>query len=383
MYIFIRFERGIYAMKILCECNKLTEAVSAVSRAVSGRSSLSVLEGIYISAEANGTVTLIGNDLEIGIEAKIEASVSEPGEVVLNAKILGSIVRSLPADQVLIEVGENNLALIKSGNARFEISGIPADDFPELPTVESDYSIGIPSNILRDMISKTIFAVAITDNNPILTGCLLEIEKTGLTMVALDGYRMAIRRAKMENDFEEKKMIIPEKSLSELSRILEDSDKEIKINATNRHAIFMFDNYRMVTRLIEGNYINYKSVIPNDYDIEIECSAAKMNQSIQRASLIIINDMVKSPVKFLIEDGNINISCTTTAGSVDDNIPVNIKDAALEIGFYNRYLLEAFRVIDTEDVKMRFKAAVSPLVIVPTEGDDYLYLILPLRLKAE
>lgn len=370
-------------MKILCECDKLIEAVSTVSRAVSGRSSLSVLEGIYISADKNGIVTLIGNDLEIGIEAKIEASVSEPGEVVVNAKMLGSIVRSMPADQALIEVGSNNLALIKSGNARFEISGIAADEFPDLPTVESDYSIGIPSNILRDMISKTIFAVAITDNNPILTGCLLEIEKTGLTMVALDGYRMAIRKAAMENDFEEKKLIIPEKSLSELSRILDDSDKEIRINATNRHAIFMFDNYRMVTRLIEGNYINYKSVIPSDYDIEIECSAAKMNQSIQRASLIIVNDMVKSPVKFLIEDGNINISCTTTAGSVDDNIPVNIKDAALEIGFYNRYLLEAFRVIDTEDVKMRFKAAVSPLVIVPPEGDDYLYLILPLRLKAE
>lgn len=370
-------------MKILCQCDKLTEAVAAVSRAVSGRSSLSVLEGIFISADENGVVTLIGNDLEIGVEAKIDASVQEPGEVVLNAKMLGSIVRSLPAEQVLIEVSANNVALIKSGTAKFEISGISANEFPELPVVETDYSISLPSNILKDMILKTSFAVAITDNNPILTGCFLEIEKTGLTMVALDGYRMAIRKAKLENDFEEKKMIIPEKSLGELARLLDDSDKAISVNATSRHAIFAFDNYRVVTRLIEGNYINYKSVIPSDYDIELECSANRMNNSIQRASLIITNDSVKSPVKFKIEDGNVNISCATTAGNVDDNIPVNIMDASLEIGFYNRYLLEAFRVIDTDDIKMRFKSAVSPLVIVPSEGDDFLYLILPLRLKAE
>ena len=369
-------------MKILCERNILSEAITTVSRAVSGRSSLSVLEGIYINAESNGTVTLIGNDLEIGIEAKIEAAVSEPGEIVLNAKMIGSIVRTLPADQVSIEVNEKNLALIKSGASKFEITGISAEEFPDLPLVESEYSISIPSEIIKDMISKTIFAVAVTDNKPMLTGCLLEIEKTGLTMVALDGYRMALRKTPMENDFEEKKMIIPEKSLSELSKILTD-DEDVQINATSRHAIFMFGNYRMVTRLIEGNYINYNSVIPKDYDIEIVCSAHKLNESIQRASLIILNDMIKSPVKFLIEDGNINISCSTPAGTVDDNIPVNIKDAALETGFYNRYLLEAFRVIDTEDVKLRFKAATSPLVIVPPEGDEYLYLILPLRLKAE
>ena len=370
-------------MKILCERDILNEAIAAVARAVSGRCSLSVLEGIYIGAEADGTVTLIGNDLEIGIEAKVQATVSEPGEVVLNAKMIGSIVRTLPADQVSIEVGEKNMALIKSGAAKFEIAGISAEEFPDLPLVESDYSIGIPAGLLKEVILKTIFAVAVTDNNPILTGCLLEIEKTGLTMVALDGYRMAVRRAPMENDYEEKKMIIPEKSLSELARILGDTEEEVRIDATSRHAIFMFDNFRMVTRLIEGNYINYHSVIPADYDIEIACAAHKLTESIQRASLIILNDVVKSPVKFLIEDGNINISCTTPAGSVDDNIPVNIKDAALEIGFYNRYLLEAFRVIDTEDVNLRFKASTSPLVIVPPDGDAYLYLILPLRLKAE
>ncbi len=370
-------------MKILCERDRLMEAVNAASRAVSGRSSLSVLEGIYFQATENGKLTLIGNDLEIGIEAKMEASVLEPGEVVLNAKMIGSIIRMLPAEQVTIEVNEKNMALIKSGAAKFEIAGISASEFPDLPVVESEYSIGLPAGLLKEMIAKTIFAVAVTDNNPVLTGCLLEIKKTGLTMVALDGYRMAVRREDLPNDFEEKKMIIPEKSLSELARILDDGDETVHINATSRHAIFVFDHYRMVTRLIEGNYMNYQSVIPSDSSIEIICPAEQMEESIQRASLIILNDVVKSPVKFLIEDGNINISCVTSAGSVDDNIPVNIKDASLEIGFYNRYLLEAFRVIDTENVKMQFKSATSPLVIVPPEGDSYLYLILPLRLKAD
>ncbi len=373
-------------MKILCDCAQLSEAVSVVSRAVSGRSSLSVLEGIYIHAAADGTVTLIGNDLEIGIEAKIEATVQNPGEVVLNAKMFGGIIRMLPAQQVSIEVNDKNMAQIKSGAAKFEIAGMPASDFPDLPIVESDYSIGLPGGLLKEMITKTIFAVATTDNNPILTGCLLEIAKTGLTMVALDGYRLAIRRATLENDFEEKKMIIPAKSLSELARILSDGEEPVRINATGRHAIFIFDNYRMVTRLIEGNYMNYQSVIPKDSAIEITCPTAQMNESIQRASLIILNDLVKSPVKFLIEDGNVNISCATSAGTVDDNIPVDIKNTSLEIGFYNRYLLEALRVVDTETIRMQFNSSTSPLVIVPPKGvgeEDFLYLILPLRLKAE
>lgn len=369
-------------MKILCDSAALSEAINTVSRAVSGRSSLSVLEGIYISAEANGTVTLIGNDLEIGIESKIEASVSEPGETVLNAKMINSIVRTLPADQVSIEVNEKNAALIRSGAARFEIAGITPEEFPDLPLVESDYTVSLPSEVLKDMISKTIFAVAVTDNKPVLTGCLLEIKKNGLTMVALDGYRMAIRNVDMENDFEEKKFIIPEKSLNELSKILPENS-DIKIDATSRHAIFSFENCRLVTRLIEGSYINYTSVIPKDFDIEFNCSASKLTESIQRASLIILNDMVKSPVKFMVEDGNLNISCSTAAGTVDDNISVNIKDKALEIGFYNRYLLEAFRVISADEVKLKFNTATSPLVIVPTEGDDFLYLILPLRLKVD
>lgn len=370
-------------MRILCEQEVLSEAIGIVSRAVASRSNLPVLEGIYIKATEDGEITLTGNDMEIGIEAVAEAEVMQPGEIVLNAKMISGIVRSLAADKVSIETNEKNQTLIKSGGAKFEIAGISSEEFPDLPVVDAEYSISVPAKILKDMINKTSFAVAVSENNPILTGCLLKIEKSGLTMVALDGYRMAMCKTEMENDFEEKTMIIPQKSLAELARIITDTEEEVSITATSRNAIFMFDSFKMVTRLIEGNYINYNNVIPKDYSIEIECSTDQLLESIQRVSLIILNDVVKSPVRFNISDGNINISCATAAGNVDDNIPADVMDKALEIGFYNKYLLEAFRVIDSENVRLRFNSPTSPLVVTPTEGDDFLYLILPLRLHAE
>ncbi len=370
-------------MKFLCDCAQLNEVISAVSRAVSAKSSLSVLEGILFRAEADSTVTLIGNDLEIGIEAKMQASVTEPGQIVLNAKMIGGIVRSLPQAQVSIEVGDNRVALIKSGNAKFEIAGIAPDEFPDLPQVSSDYSAEIPAAVWKDMISKTIFAVANTDNNPILTGSLLKIEPGSLTMVALDGYRMAIRKVELEHSFAEKDIIIPAKTLGELPRILGDSEGAVRICVTDRHAMFLFGDYRMVTRLIEGNFINYQSVIPPDFDISFTCPVQELLNSVQRASLLILNDVVKNPIKLIIGDGGINLSCKTPAGSVDDTIPAEVGDAALEIGFYNRYLLEAFRVIDDEAVRLQFKSATGPMVILPEEGDGFLYLILPLRLRAE
>ena len=369
-------------MRFLCEHKALNDAVSMVSRAASGKSVLPVLEGIYIKADEKGEITLIGNDMEIGIEATIDGEVMQSGEIVINAKMLSGIVRSLGGDSVSIETNENNLMLIKSGGAKFEIAGMQTDEFPGLPFVDPEYSISIPSGILKDMIDKTGFAVSTLDSNPILMGCLLKIEKSGLTMVALDGFRFAMCKTDMENDFDEKSMIIPEKSLNELGRIIGE-DTEVKINATSRNAIFMFDNCKLVTRLIEGNYINYENVIPTDYKFEMVMETSKFLESIQRVSLIIVNDNVKSPVKFNIADGNINISCSTAAGNVDDNIAVDTGDEYLEIGFYNRYLLEALRVIDDETVKVRFNTDRTPMVLMPESGDEYLYIIYPLRLHAD
>ncbi len=370
-------------MKFICGRDALNAVVTDASRAVAARSSMPVLEGIYLKAEDGGRLTVIGNDLEIAIESVIDADVREAGEVVLNAKLLARIIAASGDVSVSVETDSNNLTLIKSGNAKIEIPGIPSDDFPDLPHVDEEYSASLPAAVLKNMIETTAFAAAKTDNDPTRMGVQLKIAEHGLSMVALDGYRIARRIVELEGEYEPKEMIIPEKSLTELARIIGDYDGDVKIVAAPGHAVFTIDSCRLVTRLIEGSYTNYERIIPTSFDLELECSTAMIADSVRRASLIIINDVIKGPIKFTITDGNINVSCSTSAGSVDDNISVDTPpDAMLEIGFYNRYLQDVFNVVPDDEIVMRFNKSVNPLIITPKEGNDYMYMILPIRLRS-
>ena len=368
-------------MKILCNKNILNEAVISVSKAVSNHSNLPILEGIYINASNDGTITLISNDMEMGIEAKIEAEVYTPGRCVLNAKILGSIVKNLPLDDVYMELDEKNVCTIKSGNSKFEISGMNPLDFPELPTVNPDYSVSVSKKSLREMISKTIFCASVSDNRPILKGCLFDIIGDTIKMVATDGFRLAVRTYHLEKSYEDKKFIVPSKALGEINKILKDDDETVLINCTSKNAVFIFENYKVVTRLIEGEYINYSSAIYETGEIEIECPLYELYDSVYRASLIITENSNDAPVKFKIEDDNINISCETIVGKVDDNISVPTGDGQLEIGFFNGFLIGVLRACDDETVKIKFKKNINPMIITPVEGDEYVYLLLPRRLK--
>lgn len=371
-------------MEIICNRETLTDAINIVSKAVSSRSALNVLEGICIRSDSDQKITLTGNDLDIAIEAVIDAEVKETGAIVLNAKMLLNIMRTLTDDKVYINVNDKNMTLIKNGNAKFEITGIKAEEFPEFPVVDPEYSIEVEREKFKEMVDNTIFSVSLSDNKPVLTGCFLEGTEEGLRMVAVDGYRVAIRNVKTENKFEHSGVIIPAKSLSEITKILKESEEPLKINCTSKNAMFLFDNYRMSTRLIEGEYINYKSIIPQNFELTVECPTAAITDSVSRAALIITNDMNKSPVKFNIEDENIKISCETMAGSVDDNIPVSMPEKSLEIGFNHRYLLDAFRACDSENVLLKFNTNTAPMIITGTGDDDsFLYLILPMRMKAE
>nr|QGT51225.1 DNA polymerase III subunit beta [uncultured Firmicutes bacterium] len=371
-------------MEIICNREMLTDAINIVSKAVSTRSALNVLEGICIRAEDDKKVVLTGNDLDVAIEAVIDAEVKEAGAIVLNAKMLLSIMRTLTEEKVYITVNEKNMTLIKNGNAKFEINGIKAEEFPEFPVVDPEYSIEVEREKFKEMVEKTIFSVSFSDNKPVLTGCYLEGTEDGLRMVAVDGYRVAIRNVKTETKFERNGVIIPSKSLNEMTKILKDSDEPLVINCTSKNAMFLFDNYRMSTRLIEGEYINYKSIIPQNFELIVECPTAALMDSVSRASLIITNDMNKSPVKFNIEDENIKVSCETMAGSVDDNIPVSMPEKSLEIGFNHVYLLDALRACDSENVMLKFNTNTTPMIITGTENDEtFLYLILPMRMKAE
>ena len=367
-------------MIINCSKSVLSDALSVVSKAVSSKSNLSVLEGIFIKAEKDSSLTLIGNDLEIGIEAKINAEVIESGKVVLNAKMLMGIVRSLPSDEVYIEVKENNSAVIKSGLSKFEINGIDPMEFPELIKVDSEYNIELSNDLIKNMINKTAFSVSGSDLKPVLKGCLLEIDENKIKMVAVDKFRMAIREEILEDSFEKKSLIIPEKTLSELAKILKDGDEKVKINCNSKNVVFTFENYKMVSRLIEGEFIKYNSAIAESFEIELECSKSELTDSITRATLMLTGDTLKAPLKFKISGDNIKIFCETARGSFDDNINVPTGNANLLIGFNNEFLLDALRACDEDMIKIKFNKNINPLVITPVEGNKFLYLVLPMKI---
>lgn len=367
-------------MNIVCEKTILNEIITAVSKAVSSHSNLPVLEGIFISAESNGLVTLVSNDMEMGIEAKINADVKKEGQIVLNAKMFSNIIKNMPDDFVSIETDEKNICTIKSGNAKFEIMGLNAQDFPELPSINFEYSVKIPNSSLKEMISKTIFCASSSDNRPVLKGCLVEIENNCIKMVATDGFKLAIRKYILEEEYENRKFIVPSKTLGEIGKIIKD-EGNVEINCTTKNAVFLFDNYKIVTRLIEGEYIKYESAIYNEGDIELKCPLYKLFDSVYRASLIITGDSTDAPVKFRICNDQINISCETVVGKVDDNISILTGNSNLEIGFFNGFLLDILRACDDENVLIKFKKNINPMIVTPIEGDDYLYLLLPRRLK--
>lgn len=368
-------------MNIICNKDILNESINSVSKAVASHSNIPVLEGIFIKAENNGCVTLIANDMELGIEAKIEGEVKESGQTVLNARMLGNIIKNLPDNKVIIDVNEKNMCTIKSGNSKFEIMGMDPSDFPELPAVNPDYTVKLSKKSLKEMITKTIFCTSASDNRPVLKGCLLEISDKKVKMVATDGFKMAVRTYSIDESYEDKKFIIPSKTLGEINKILKDDDERIEISCTSKNVLFVFENYKVVSRLIEGEYIKYKSAIYDEGEIELECPLYELFDSVYRASLIITNDSTDAPVKFKIAGDNINVSCETVVGNVDDNINVSTKDANLEIGFYNSFLLDILRACDDETVKIKFRKNINPMIVTPLEGDEYLYLLLPRRLK--
>ncbi len=366
-------------MKILCSQSVLNDTLNIVSKAVASHSSMAVLEGILIKASQN-KVDIIANDLEIGIESSFEADVREEGQVVINAKMFMNIIKNLSSDIVSIEVGDKFLTTIKSGNAKFEISGLNPSEFPELPIVDPDYSVSISKNMLKDMILRTVFAVYKKDDRPVLRGCLMEIEGHEIKMVALDGFRLAYRKYKIQEESRKRKLIIPEKALLELSKLLKDEDEKIVINSTAKHAVFIDDNYKLVTRLIEGEYMNYKALISNEMPYQIECPVSSLMSSVYRASLIVINDITKCPVKIHIGGNNINVSCETSIGFVDDNIEVSTSDEDIVMGFNSTFILEALRACDEEKVILKIKGSKEPLIIAPVQGDDFVYLVLPVKI---
>lgn len=367
-------------MKFSCEKSTLLDAIHTASRAVSNKSTIAVLEGLKITADSK--LTLTGYNLSIGIRTVIEADIIQTGEIVLNAKLLGDIIRKLPNDIIFFETDDKLLTTIKCGKAIFNLVAFSPDDFPQIPDVNCGKQIKISQPILKSMIAQTIFAVSDNEAKPIHTGCLFEIEQNKLNVVAVDGYRLSIRRETLENTLENMKFVVPGNALREIERILSDNNEKIvSIYPDEKHILFEINQTVFITRLIDGEFLNYRAAIPKKSDKVVTVNVQEMINSIERVSLI-VSEKLKNPIRMHFDGSIIKMNCITALGKSYDECPIDNPVDNLEIGFNNKYLLDALRACNDEKVKLSLSGALNPMVIYPIDNEKFTYLVLPVRLKS-
>ena len=368
-------------MKFSCEKALLQAAISTTSRAVSPKSSIPALEGILL--EAGSDLRLTGYNLETGIRTIVPADIREEGTLVLGARLFGEIVRKLPDDIVTFQ-SENYMVNIKCGMSEFNILGTDPEEFPELPTVEYQNSLILPQSRLKAMISQTLFAVSDNESRPIHTGSLFEVDSEGLTIVSVDGYRLALRHESIDKKegAETFSFVVPGAALSEVEKICSDVDEPASVTQGARHVMFKVGDTMLVSRRLEGEFLAYRQAIPRNNTIHVEGDTRALLSSIDRVSLI-ISDKLKSPLRCVFDSNLLKISTKTAIGNAYDECPLSGDGGGLEIGFNNKYLMDALKAAPADKVRLELTTGVSPCVILPTEGEEnFLYMVLPVRLKA-
>ena len=370
-------------MKFICEREKLLKAINSVVKGVASKTTMPILEGILIQTNDN-EIKLTTYDLEIGIEYVIESEVEEQGNTVVNAIMFSEIIRKLPDTQISITLNENNLLVIECEGSLYKLATMNPEEFPELPKINIESSIQLDQKTLKSMIRKTIFAVSIEENRPIFTGCLFAINDNKLNVVAVDGFRLAWTSNFLENKSSDFKAVIPGKTLNEVNKIILDSYDFIKIGVSKNQALFEMENCKIVTRLLDGEFLNYKSVIPQNWETRIRVNRRDIQECFERVSLISASSTEKEkkyPVKINIEVGKITISCTNQTGDAKEELFIETEGKDLEAGFNPKYFLDALKVIDDEEIFINFGTSISPCIIKPIENEDYTYMILPIRMK--
>lgn len=367
-------------MRFKCMRSDLSYAVSNVSRAVSAKATIPALEGVLIKAYRNH-LEISGYDLEIGIVTELDATVIEEGEIVVSARLFNEIIRKLPEEIVNIETDERMITYINSGSADYQIVGINAAEYPELPNVEEISSLTINAELLKNMIRQTVFAVSDNMAKPIYTGSLFDIEGGIFRIVAVDGFRMAIREENVDSDLSTK-FVVPGKTQNEILKLITDTKKDVGITVGQRHIILKIENYSIVSRLIEGNFLDYKTTVPKTAATEFVISTRILASSVDRMSLL-TSEKIQSPVRCSITADQIKMSCSTTVGRANDVIPASVIGKDVEIGFNNRYLLDALRNTDTDEVRVILNGSLAPMIIKPVSGDSFTFLVVPMRLAAE
>ncbi|MEG1797855.1 MAG: DNA polymerase III subunit beta [Clostridium sp.] len=364
-------------MKFITEKTLLQEAISDVQKAITGKSTMPILQGIYISAR-DGMLTLIGSDIEVSVETKIKAKILEEGEIVIDSRIFGEIIRKQPNDEIEItEIGKNNIEILCQKSTT-QLIHMNAEDYPSLPTVEEDVVLSISQKNLKNMIKSTIFAVSQDDTRPILTGVLFEIKDKKLNLVALDGYRVAFRSENVECS-NNKEAVVPGKTLSEVSKILNDSDEKVQITFTKNHILFNFGNTKVISRLLEGEFIKYSSIIPQEYKLKLIVKREDILSCVERASLM-AKDGNTNLVKLDVQEDTMIVTSNSQLGKAREEMNIILQGEGLKIAFNSKYLIDVFKIMEEDEIVMEFTSSITPCVVKNKEENNCTYLLLPVRL---
>ncbi|CDC06694.1 MAG TPA: DNA polymerase III subunit beta [Clostridiaceae bacterium] len=372
-------------MKIVCYKDKIIKALNSVVKGVASKTTMPILEGILIQTNDN-EIKLTTYDLEIGIEYIMECEIKEQGSTVVNAIMFSEIIRKLPDTEIYISLNDKNLLEIECEGSLYKLATMNPEEFPELPKIEIENSIEVDQNVLKNMIRKTIFAVSSEENRPIFTGCLFEIENNKLNLVAVDGFRLALRSIYLNKQTNNFSAVIPGKTLNEVNKIISDSFEPVKIGVSKNQALFEMDNCKIVTRILDGEFLNYKNVIPSNWETRIRVNKNSIQNSFERISLIsasAIEKEKKYPVKVQVDIGKVIISCTNQTGDAKEELFVSTEGKNLEAGFNPKYFLDSLKAVEDEEVFIEFGTSISPCLIKSVENNDYTYMILPIRLKEE
>ncbi|MBR1571163.1 MAG: DNA polymerase III subunit beta [Lachnospiraceae bacterium] len=364
-------------MKIVCSKSELVKGVNIVSKAVPTRTTMAILECILIDASTN-VIKLTANDMEIGIETVIEGNIEERGIIALDAKLFGDIVRKLPDNEVIIESDVTYKTTISCEKANFNLVGKSGEDFAAIPMVTRNKPIVISQFTLKEVIRQTIFSIADNDNNKIMMGELFDIKANNLQVVSLDGHRISVRNIELKESYEDKKVIVPGKSLNEISKIIGGSvDEDVNIYISDNHIVFEFDKTTMVSRLIDGEYFKIEQMISSDYDTKISINKKEILDCIDRATLL-VKEGDKKPIIMNITNGNMELSINSVIGSMKEDIEINKEGKDIMIGFNPKFFIDALRVIDEDTIDIYMVNPKAPCYIKDADN-RYIYLILPVN----
>ncbi len=372
-------EEFFMSMRFTCNKDDMTSAIGNVSKAVPPKSNITALEGIKLELNGN-KLTLTGYDMEIGITTEIECTSSDTGEIVLNSRLFSESTRRMASETIEYSIDENLNMTISGGNAEYQIPAMSAEEYPALPDIDMLDPIEISQPVMKSMINQTVYAVSTNDAKPIMTGELFDIENGEMNIVAIDGFRLAVRKEKISYT-EKKKFIVPSKSLKEAAGLMQDDDeKKCSIYVNTKHVLFDINGYKIFTRLLEGEFHNYRSSIPAESDTNVLVKTGDMMQALERCALL-LNDKNKSPVKCRFENNKIDIECHTAIGKLEDSINAEINGSELIIGFNNKYILEALRAADTDKVNIGMNGSKKAVKITPSQGDHFIFIVMPLQIR--